>query len=843
MLRTSVALLITLFSSFFTLAQDKKQEPARPKTIASVTEKTQKIDGYFPLYWNAEDGRMYLEIARFGQEFLYQVTLSTGVGSNPIGLDRGQLGSTKVVRFERSGNKVLLVQPNYDFRALSDNAAERLSVQESFAQSVIWGAKVEAADGDRVLIDATNFFIRDAHEAADNLNRTQQGNYSLDETRSAFYLPRTKGFPQNTEVEVTLTLTTSARTGPLIGETAPTPRAVTIRQRHSLVELPDSNYRPRRFDPRVGVFGISFYDYATPITEELETRWISRHRLEKRDPAAAVSEPVKPIIYYVDSGAPPAIRDALVEGARWWNQAFESAGFKDAFQVRVLPPDADPMDVRYNMINWVHRSTRGWAYGSSVTDPRTGEIIKGVVTLDSQRARQDFLIASGLVPQYAAIGTERSALAGCDFGLFPDVDYLAGADAASDAAALSLARIKQLSAHEVGHTLGLAHNFAASTYGRASVMDYPAPMVEIKNGRLDLSNAYARGIGDYDKFAIRYAYSHFPPRASEEAELEKILREGVAAGMLFLSDADARPASAAHPLANLWDNGGDPVENLRHEMRVRRIGLEQFGQNNIANRTPLSQLETKFLPLYLHHRYQLTAAAKSIGGVYYTYAVKTEGGANPATFNEIVPAARQREALRAVLETIRPEELVVPERILKLMPPTAYRFQGGRAEVFSKRTHPVFDAIGAATIAADLAVTSLLEPNRAARLIEFNARNNANPHFAEIVDSLLSATWKAAPPRTRYEAAVLRAEQSLVVTQLMDLAANADAAPQVRAVATEALRQLAAMLKGTTATAGEAAAHNRAVLDDIERFLSRPDAPRKQTAPPPIPPGDPIGSN
>jgi predicted Zn-dependent protease len=837
--RVFFAFLLSISAALFAAAQDKKPDAPQKKNISAFTEKLQKIDGFAPLYLNNEDGKIYLEISRFNREFLYLVSLPTGVGSNPIGLDRGQLGSTKLVKFERAGNKILLVQPNYDYRALSDNAAERRSVEESFAKSVIWGFKVEASEGDRVLVDATSFLIRDAHGVADRLNQAKQGNYNFDESRSALYLPNTKGFPKNTEVEATITLTTNAETGQLINQTAPSPRAVTVRERHSFVELPDNNYRPRKFDPRVGVNPISFYDYATNINEDLEKRWISRHRLEKKDPNAAVSEAVKPIVYYVDNGAPKQIQDALIEGASWWNLAYEAAGFRNAFQVKVLPPDADPMDARYNVINWVHRSTRGWAYGSSIVDPRTGEIIRGVVTLDSQRARQDFLIGSGLAPQYSANNPANGA---CDFALLPDVGYLMNADSKTDADAMILARIRQLSAHEVGHTLGLAHNFAASTYGRASVMDYPAPMIEIKDGKLDFSNAYAVGIGSYDKFAIRYAYTQFPSSINETGELEKILREGMANGMLFISDADTRPAYAANPLANLWDNGSDPVATLRHEMLVRRIGLNQFGLNNIPNGTPLSELENKFLPLYLHHRYQLTAAAKSIGGVYYTYAVKTENTTSPRQVQQIVPAEKQREALAAVLETIKPEELVISDDILKIIPPLAYGYNSSRSELFDKRTEPIFDPLGAAEIAANLTVGNLLEPNRAARLIDFNARNKTNPHFREVVEALVKATWKTPVLNDAKQLAVQRAVQSLTVSRLMDLAANADAGAQVRAVSVEALRNLQTMLKRAAAT-GDTAAHYRATLDDIERFLTRPDLPRKQTAPLQNPPGDPIGAN
>jgi len=830
-------LLLALFTfSFAVHAQDK--------SIRAQTKGLQKFDGYLPLYWDAENGKMLLEIERFNAEFLYQVSLPTGVGSNPIGLDRGQLGSTNIVFFERTGPKVLLVRPNYRYRAITNNPQERRAVEESFARSVLWGFKVEAWEGERVLVDATAFFMRDAHGVIDTLRRTNQGRFNLDETRSSFYLPRTKNFPQNTEIETQLTFT-GDEPGRLVRETVPTAQAITVRQHHSFVALPDGNYKPRPLDPRVGVGGIEFYDYASPFTEPIEKRWINRHRLQKKDPAAAVSEPVKPIIYYVDPGAPEPIRSALVEGASWWNEAFEAAGFKNAFQVKLLPPDADPMDARYNTISWVHRSTRGWSYGASIEDPRTGEIIKGNVTLGSLRVRQDFLLGTGMIPPYTAGGSRHGAAGEnlpCELGMMlGDDDYLA-ADSSTDAAAMSLARIRQLSAHEVGHTLGLAHNFAASTYGnRASVMDYPAPLVEIKNGKLDLSNAYGRGIGAYDKHAIRYAYAQFAPGADEAAELERILAEGTTRGMLFIADDDARPLGAAHPLANLWDNGDDPVRMLRHEMEVRRIGLADFGLGNIPRGTPLSLLEAKFLPLYLHHRYQLQAAVKSVGGLYYTYAVKTVAGTAPAAMQEIVAPARQRDALNAVLDTLKPETLAVPPRILALMPPRAFGYEGGTSEYFEKRADPVFDPIGAATIAADLAILPLLEPHRAARLNGFHALNAANPDFKQILDALIARTWLADAPRDTYHAAIARAVQSLTVTRLMDTAANPDAASHVRAAATEALRDLSERIKSPPADPA-AIAHRRTTREDIERFLARPDAPRKQTLPLPIPQGDPIGS-
>ncbi len=717
--------------------QEKAEAKIEPKPIAEKTAKLAKLDGFLPLFWDEPAGKVLMEVSRLDREFLYQVTLATGVGSNPIGLDRGQLGGTKVVAFRKVGPKLLLEEPNYRFRALSDNPDERRSVADSFAKSVLWGFKIEAEEDGRVLVDATAFFSRDAHGVADRLSRAKQGKYKVDDSRGGLDRLGLKAFPKNTEVEATLTFATDEEPGPLVAQTAPAARSITVRERHSLVELPElgSGYSPRKLDPRVGVFGIEFADFATPTGTPIETRWISRHRLIKKDPAASLSEPVAPLVYYVDRGAPEPIRSALVEGASWWSKAFEAAGFKDAFRVEVLPEGADPMDLRYNVIHWVHRSTRGWSYGNSVTDPRTGEILKGSVALDSQRARQDALIGAGLMP----------STSGCGMMMPPSPDYLAAADPSSDLPSMILARIRQLSAHEVGHTLGFAHNFAASTYDRGSVMDYPAPLVKIKDGKLDLSDAYARGIGKYDEFATRFAYSQFPPGSDESAELNKIVESGVADGLLFLSDDDARPAGAAHPMASLWDNGPDPVAMLRHEMKVRRIALANFGLGNLAEGAPLSDLEAKFLPLYLHHRYQLLAAVKTLGGVEYTNAVKGATGPSPSKVAVIVPADRQKEALKAILETLDPEELMIPPRILDLIPPTAFGHEGGTAELFTKRTGPTFDPLAAATVAADLAISALLQPQRAARLIEFKHRDFRSPGFQDVLESLHEKVWAVQP--------------------------------------------------------------------------------------------------
>ncbi|HUO84404.1 MAG TPA: zinc-dependent metalloprotease [Thermoanaerobaculia bacterium] len=805
-------------------AEAPSASPADP--IAAQTAELQKLDGFIPLYWDADKGRLLMEISRWNEEILYQVSLPAGLGSNPIGLDRNQLGGTHVVLFERIGPKVLMVHPNYRYRAITGEATEQKSVEESFARSVLWGFTVETAVGERVLVDATSFFLQDARNVIPILKRAGQGTFTLDPSRSAFYLPRTMGFPKNTEVETMLTFT-SADPGSLVRSVAPVPETVTLRQHHSFVELPGPGYTPRRFDPRVGVFGIEFHDFASPIHEPIVKRWISRHRLIKRDSTAAVSEPVEPIVYYLDPGTPEPIRSALLEGASWWAEAFAAAGFRNAYRVEMLPPDADPMDVRYNLISWVHRSTRGWSYGDAVVDPRTGEIIKGNVSLGSLRVRQDYLLATGMIPLF-----EETPVA--------DATYLASLDPSINPLEMSLARIRQLSAHEVGHTLGLAHNFAASTYGRASVMDYPAPWVRIIDGKLDLSQAYGRGIGAYDAFAIRYAYAQFPPGADEASELDKIVREGIAAGMLFITDQDARPAGAAHPLANLWDNGDDPIAMLRHELEVRRIAMEQFGLGNIPAGTPLSQLEAQFLPLYLHHRYQLEAAVKSLGGFHYTYSVRAPEGPIPSEWKSIVSPSVQRAALAAVLDTLEPDTLRIPLRILDLIPPPAYGYQGGTIELFEKRTDPGFDPIGAATIAADIAIRGVLEPHRAARLIEYHALDAANPGFDEVAGELIARTWEASRSDP-YDATIERAVESLVLTRMMELAANASASAQVRAIATDTLRDLQTRLRRSSSADPVERAHQKTTVDDIERFLTRPAAPFEPTEALPIPAGSPIG--
>jgi hypothetical protein len=794
-MRSALVLLLTLTGC----AATTSTPITAPPPVTRVEDSTTRMEGFVPLRWDAKNGKLLLEITTFGQELIWQVSLASGVGSNPIGLDRSQLGATHVVRFERVGPRVLMIEPNYGFRAISNDPSERRAVEDSFASSVLAGFKVEEETPRGVLVDATEFFLSDAHGVTRSLREAQQGSYTLDRNRSAIHLPRTKAFPKNTEVEATLTFATNDRPGRLVRGVVQSAETITVRQHHSFVALPEPGYEPRRQDPRVGIFGIEFYDYASPFTSPITTRWIARHRLEKKDPSAAISDPVEPIVYYVDNGVPEPIRSALVEGASWWNAAFEAAGYRNAFQVKVLPPDADPLDIRYNVINWVHRSTRGWSYGASVTDPRTGEIIKGSVLLGSLRIRQDVLLARGLMNVYDELDPKTS----------PSLR--------------ALARIRQLSAHEVGHTLGLDHNMAASTTNRASVMDYPAPYVKIVDGELDLSEAYTTGVGAYDIAAIRYGYEEFAAGVDERAALERLAR----ATPLFVSDAHSRPASGAHPFGSVWDNGGDPIAMLRHEIRVRAIALERFGLDNLPDGQPVSALEEVFLPLYLHHRYQLEAAAKSIGGVAFSYSVKEQGSPSPLAVQTVVPAAGQREALDAVMATLDPKFLAIPRRVLAMMPPPSYAHGDANTELFPRHTDPVFDPIAAAMTSADITISALLEPPRAARLVQ----QEKNLGFRDVLDALIENSAQQGP--------ITRATRTLLVTRLAGLAANREVNAQVRAETLDALRRLSSRLTTPTSDPSEAA-HRRMTRDDIERFLTRPAEPWQPLLMPAIPPGPPI---
>ncbi len=728
-------------------------------TISEFTEGMERHPGYFTYYWDDEMGKMWLEIDKLETEFLYVTGLKAGIGSNDIGLDRNQLGSTMIVRFQRFGPKILLTQVNYRYRAITDNPKELEAVEDAFAKSVVWGFEVEAEEGGRFLVDATGFFLRDAKGVPQRLKEKEQGEYELDGDRSAISLESTRNFPKNTEVEAVLTFR-GKEPGDWVKAVVPDPEAITVREHHSLIELPDDGYEPRRFDIRSSYFGVAYNDYATPVTEPLEKRFIRRHRLKKMDPGAEVSEPVEPIVYYIDPGIPEPIRSAVVEGARWWNDAFEAAGYRDAFRVEMLPEDADPMDIRYNVVNWVHRSTRGWSYGMTVTDPRTGEIIKGHVSLGSLRIRQDFLIAMGLVGEYTEEG-----------------------DNTGEALVMALARIRQLSVHEIGHTLGLGHNYASNINGRSSVMDYPAMWVKEVDGRLDISEAYATGVGEWDLVSIEYGYQDYPEGVDEEKELSRVLDDAFKRGLLFQPSRDAGPGSAS-PYAAYWINGVDPVEELHRVMRVRQVALEGFGEHRVRYGAPLAEMEEPLVTTYLFHRFQLEAAASVLGGLYYHYKVRGD----PQELPRLVPAEVQTRGLGALLETITPEALALPGSLRDLMPPRPQSLPQTR-DLFRGRTGLSFDPLAAAETAAGMTVGLMLHPERAARLVEYHARDRGLPGLGEVMDRLFEATWLTVH-EDGYRQELQRLVNYVVLYHVVELIKNGDAPQSVRSLAHYKLAQL-----------------------------------------------------
>src|SRR6056297_3219286 len=783
-------------------------------TISEKTADMQMYEGFFDFWWDDAEGKIWMEIDKLNEEILYVNSLAAGLGSNDIGLDRSQLGNTRVVMFEKIGPKLLMVQPNYGFRATSDNPLERKSVNEAFAQSVLWGFTVEIFEDGRAFIDATEFLLRDAHDAIGTLRNRGQGSFSLNAGRSAIHLPGTFNFPKNSEIEAILTFTSSTP-GRQVQSVAPTAESITLRQHHSFIELPDDGYEPREHDPRSGYFGISYQDYSAPIGEELTKRFIARHRLEKKNPDAEVSEPVEPIIYYLDNGTPEPVRSALLDGARWWAEAFEELGYENAYRVEVLPDDAHPLDIRYNVINWVHRSTRGWSYGSSVVDPRTGEIIKGNVLLGSLRVRQDYMIAEGLLAPY-------------EEGVEPDPEMLE----------MALNRIRQLSAHEIGHTLGIAHNFAASVNDLASVMDYPHPMVSVEDDEsLSLDNAYDIGIGDWDKRTVIWGYQDFPEDVNEQEALEEIILETIDQGHLYLSDEVARPQSGSHPDAHLWEYGKDVVSQLDHILDVRRIALDNFGEKNIRMGRPMAFMQDVLVPIYLFHRYQTEATVKLIGGMDYAYQMRGDGQPGPA----VVDADVQRAALSEMLKTLQAETLALPEHLLDLIPPKPTGISTTR-ENFRGYTTPAMDPIAMAEVAADHSASLIFNPERAARLTLQSARNSDYPDLHEVIREVVHNTILD-DEREGYLGSVQRAINVSVLRNFIDLAGNRNASPDVQALTRMMLGQIQGHL--SEKAEGDSAmiwkAHYSEASNMIDRFLSDADS---FTAPPApyTPPGSPIGS-
>ena len=757
--------------------------------------------GYFNFYYDESTDKIYLEVNKLNEEFLYAYSLAQGVGNNDLGLDRGQLGNEQVVFFEKQGNKIFLVQPNTRYRANTSNPLEKLSVQQAFAKSVLFGFKIEANLNGAYLIDFTDFLMQDVHGVLKRLTQAKQGTYSLDKSKSSLALERTKSFPKNTEFEARLTFAGNG-TGAEIRSVAPNPDNVTVVEHHSFIELPDNNYQPRLFDPRSGANAITFQDYASPVQEVIEKKWITRHRLEKKDPNAAVSEAVKPIIYYLDNGTPEPVRSALMEGGRWWNQAFEAIGYKDAFQIKLLPEDVDPMDVRYHVIQWIHRSTRGWSYGASIADPRTGEIMKGHVSLGSLRIRQDFLIAQALMnAPFAMDGSNNAPML-----------------------AMAIARIRQLAAHEIGHTLGFAHNYAASARGNTSVMDYPHPQIEFKGNQMDFSHAYDTKIGEWDKVSVDYAYGDHKTTAT----LNQVIDQSYAKGLRFITDSDARNPGGAHIYAHLWDNGTTIVDELKSILTVRQKAIANFSVNNIRPNEAYSHLEDVFVPLYFLHRYQTEAVSKIIGGSEYNYAVR--GG------KELVispaPVALQLDALHTITNTLDAQTLAIPKEKLALFPPRAFNYDRTR-ESFKGKTGITFDPFGAVEAATDFTLDFLLHPDRLSRLAGNKAVDAKQLGLQETLSWLNQSTIY----KTHADAYLQATQETInfkVVSSLLNVLNAPTISPLAAAEVQESVQKIRAFYGKTPS------AMAKFIVQTIDQFKANPnDWKPMQT--PVIPDGAPIG--
>ena len=764
-------------------------------------------EGFMNFYYNESEDKIYLEVDKLDTEFLYVHALSEGIGSNDIGIDRGQLGNGVVVKFQKAGNKLVLIQPNQDYRALTNNEDERKSIEEAFAKSVLHGFKIIEQKNDKYLIDATDFLIRDTHGVANRLERSKQGSYSVDKTRSAFNLERIKAFPKNVEFDVILTFKGKPK-GYNIRSVTPDASSLTVGQHHSFVALPDKDYKPRVYDARSGTYPMSYMDYATPVNESIIKRFIYRHRLEKKNPNTSVSEAVEPIIYYLDRGAPEPIRSALLEGASWWNQAFEAIGYKDAFQVKMLPEGVDPLDLRYNVIQWVHRSTRGWSYGGSISDPRTGEIIKGHVSLGSLRIRQDFLIAQALQAPYANKDTDDQ------FAL-----------------EMALARIRQLSAHEVGHTLGFTHNFAASTNDRSSVMDYPHPKLQVKNNKIDFSNAYDVGIGEWDKVTVAYAYQDF--KNNEEQNLQKILNAAFDKGMRYISDADARPKGSAHAYAHLWDNGNDIIEELDNVLEVREFSIKNFSEDNIKSNQPYSVLEDVFVPLYFYHRYQTEAVSKMIGGLDYNYSIK--GDKNNKMKN--IDRKTQKEALIALMKTVDVNTLAIPNSALALFPPRAIGYPKSR-ESFKSNLGVSFDPYGAVATASNITFELILHPQRVSRVYMNKSMDKDQLGLDELFETLVQNTFKKSH-KNAYHQELQNIINEQLLYSIFNLVADDNLYPQVKALSLDELNKLPNWLSSNKTT------NQQKIINDyyvklISDFIKDPKKKTKRNTPK-IPDGSPIG--
>jgi uncharacterized protein DUF4953/uncharacterized protein DUF5117 len=819
-MRNVLAGLFAVALAASAVAQEKAPTPAaasersaeKPASLAERTKDLKRFDGFQPFYWDAKKGQLLLDISRFDEEFLYGAGFAGGAGTLEVSLDRGQLGDLRLCRFERVGPRVLLHQKQMAHRSLAADVERSRAIEESFPSAVLAAMPIVAEEGDRVLADATAFLLADT-DVLPALKQAHMGDWKQDAARSALHFARTGAFPKNTEIEATLTFT-SENPPRAMAMVLPDGHTMSLRWHHTFLKLPEPGFAPRPLDPRIGFIPRRYLDhtaaYGEPIEKYLAVRW----RLVKKDPSAAISEPVEPIVYYLDRGIPEPERTAIREGALWWNHAFEQAGFRNAFVVKDLPPGATFLDARYSGIEWIARAERGWSVGGSQVDPRTGEILHGVARIDSHRRRTT-------ARMWKNAGRPEAAEA-CTAEDAPDLSWIAAGDPDLPEEALVLQRLAYLSAHEVGHTIGLMHNWAATTFGWGSVMDYLAPNIQLKQGRLDLSDAYPKDIGSYDRLMIQWGYS---PSADPQA-LDRIVRDGYAKGIVYPTDGDPRWAE--------YDWGADPVQWLATTQAVRRVLLERFGPAQLKPGEWVYTLQERFSLAYLYHRFGIQAAQQFVGGQFQTNAVSGDGQ-KPV---EWVPAPRQKEALGLLLTALEPANLDIPDRVLAALaaPPSATRRS---QEQFPSEAGDAFSALTAARTLAGLIVEPLTDPQRAARLDLASGPDALT--LSAMLDRLVTATWGAGSDRTQRLASLRRVAQRTVLDALMDLAARPEASPEVRAAVTAKLSGLRADLRARKSSDASMEAHRRLAERDLSEFLDKPEVRKARPTRPQPPPGRPIG--
>lgn len=799
--------------------------------IRTFTASMQSRDGFVPVHVDPETGKVFLEVQRLNQDFLYVTSMATGLGSGrAFELDRGNTTAQGIVRFERHGPRVFLIRQNSAFTATAGGEAASRNVRESFPVSVLASLPIVEQNAGRLLVDATDLFLSDVFGVQGSVRRYGLGEVKLDKTRSYVSAEQTKAFPKNSEIRAVLTFSAETPHAELRRH-APDGRSITLEQHHSFVELPTEPLPARVYDPRTANSEATVTDFSEGFADDYRKRYVTRWRLVPKDPVAYLRgelvEPVEPIVYYLDPALPEPYRSAYREGTLWWNRTLEAAGFRNALEVRDLPEGADPMDIRYSVIQLTHRTDAGPSVGPAVRDPRTGEVIVAMPRMDSHRSLIDYNIYAGLLPVYDAQGIAPQ--------LNPEE--------------FTKARRRQHAAHEVGHTMGLPHNFMGGADNRSSVMHYPFPLIRVDaQGRLDLADAYRPGPGYSDTVAIRYAYTWFPTPEAEAAGLKAIVEEALERGHRFIT-GDHAELRGSFPEATRWVEGRTMFEALDRTMAVRRLMLKHFNEKAIRPGEPMSWLNQRLAHVYLHHRYSVEGVVKNVGGMEFTYALRGDGQVP----TRVIPAVDQRRALEMILTVLSPRELAIPEHIPALIPPTPSGYEepeswydpalgvalppavGAHATWIESPAGTALDPFAVARSFAQEVVDNLLHPERVARVVSFHARDSSQLSPDELLTRLVDGTWGATGSRAGADGAYRRAAERAVLDGLFSLATDKRATSESRDAAERHLARLAQSLKGSPGSGAADQAHRSRAVREIGLFLTDGTIPELRTGVFPMP--------